>query len=122
MNLSLFNIFQYGTKRNGDKSGAYLFMPDGEAQVVKPVSPLVRIVEGKVLSYVEVLLPWAKHTVTLKSSPGNYNLNISNIKTFSIIIIDWKIPSTVKESLQLLYQIPKAKRVSIIVAELLNFE
>ena len=53
-------------------------MPDGEAHVVKPESPLVRIVEGKVLSYVEVHMPWAKHTVTIKSSPGNYNLNILN--------------------------------------------
>ena len=53
-------------------------MPDGEAQVVKPESPLVRIVEGKVLSYVEVHMPWAKHTVTIKSSPGNYYLNILN--------------------------------------------
>ena len=65
-------------------------MPDGEAQVVKPVSPLVRIVEGKVLTYVEVHMPWAKHTVTLKSSPGNYTLNtlISLFCTFYSIYLD----------------------------------
>jgi len=32
--------------------------------------PLVRIVEGKVVSYVEVFTPWMRHQVTLKSSPG----------------------------------------------------
>jgi alpha-mannosidase II len=63
--------FQYGSKTNGDKSGAYLFMPDGEAKVIKVQSPLVRIIEGKVLSYVEVHTPFTKHTVILNSSPGN---------------------------------------------------
>ena len=45
-------------------------MPDGEASVIQIRSPLVRIIEGKVLSYVEVHTPFGKHTVTLKSSPG----------------------------------------------------
>ena len=45
-------------------------MPDGEASVIQVRSPLVRIIEGKVLSYVEVHTPFAKHVVTLKSSPG----------------------------------------------------
>ena len=45
-------------------------MPDGEATILNAHSPLVRIIEGKILSYVEVNTPWAKHTVTLKSSPG----------------------------------------------------
>ena len=46
-------------------------MPDGEAKVVEVRSPLVRIVEGKVMSYVEVHTPFTKHTVILNSSPGN---------------------------------------------------
>ena len=45
-------------------------MPDGDASVIQVRSPLVRIIEGKVISYVEVHTPFAKHTVTLKSSPG----------------------------------------------------
>ena len=45
-------------------------MPDGEAKVVEVRAPLVRIVEGKVLSYVEVHTPWVTHRVTLHSSPG----------------------------------------------------
>ena len=54
----------------GDKSGAYLFLPDGEARVIQAERPKVKVVEGKVISYVEVFLPFAKHVVTLKTSPG----------------------------------------------------
>lgn len=60
---------RYGTRRSGDKSGAYLFLPDGMAQVMPVENPYVRIIEGKIVSYVQVRLPYVKHTVTLKSSP-----------------------------------------------------
>jgi len=60
----------YGTKRSGDKSGAYLFLPDGPGKVKPLNNPLVRIVEGKISSYVEVHQPWNKHTVTIVNSPG----------------------------------------------------
>ena len=62
---------RYGTRSRGDKSGAYLFLPDGEAKVMPIEKPYVRIIEGKLLSFVEVHLPFVKHVVTLKSSPGN---------------------------------------------------
>ncbi len=65
------DFVRYGTRQRGDKSGAYLFLPDGPAKRLKVERPLVRIVEGKILSYVEVFLPFAKHTVMLKTSPGN---------------------------------------------------
>ena len=68
--MILMLLFQYGTKSRGDRSGAYLFMPDGEATVIQTRSPLVRIVEGKVLSYVEVHTNWGIHKVSLMSSPG----------------------------------------------------
>ena len=48
-------------------------MPDGEATVIQTRSPLVRIVEGKVLSYVEVHTNWGIHKVSLTSSPGKNN-------------------------------------------------
>ena len=67
---------RYGTRRSGDKSGAYLFLPDGPAKVIPTEGPLVRIVEGKVLSYIEVVLPFAIHTVTLKSSPGGVSRRV----------------------------------------------
>ena len=53
-------------------------MPDGEATVIPARSPLVRIVEGKVLSYVEVHTNWGIHKVSLMSSPGkNYSIDMS---------------------------------------------
>ena len=55
-------LISYGTAPRGDKSGAYLFMPDGPAKVLVPAKPpVVRIVEGKVISYVEVFTPWMRH-------------------------------------------------------------
>ena len=60
----------YGTKPRGDKSGAYLFLPDGEAKPMKISNPYVRIIEGKLLSYVEVHEKTFKHKVYLRSSPG----------------------------------------------------
>ncbi|TRY68325.1 hypothetical protein TCAL_04678 [Tigriopus californicus] len=60
----------YGTRKSGDKSGAYLFLPDGPSKVMKVESPVVRVIQGKILSYVEVFLPFCRHIVALKSSPG----------------------------------------------------
>ena len=56
-------------------------MPDGEASVIQVRSPLVRIIEGKVLSYVEVHTPFGKHVVTLKSSPGIFITFIAHFLT-----------------------------------------
>ena len=69
-NSPLLQFVRYGTRRSGDKSGAYLFLPDGPAKPIPVEGPLVRIVEGKIISYIEVVLAFAIHTVTLKSSPG----------------------------------------------------
>eukprot|EP00090_Calanus_glacialis_P032783 TRINITY_DN5430_c0_g1_i1.p1 TRINITY_DN5430_c0_g1~~TRINITY_DN5430_c0_g1_i1.p1 ORF type:complete len:555 (-),score=152.24 TRINITY_DN5430_c0_g1_i1:333-1997(-) len=63
-------FMEYGTKARGDKSGAYLFMPDGPGKVKKLSSPLVRIVEGKLRSSVTVVQKWITHIVILNSSPG----------------------------------------------------
>ena len=73
---------RYGTRRSGDKSGAYLFLPDGPARPMPTEGPLVRIVEGKVVSYIEVVLPFAIHTVTLKSSPGRDLTSIASFISF----------------------------------------
>lgn len=73
----------YGTRQNGDKSGAYLFLPDGPAELLPVEKPYVRVIEGKLLSYVEVFLPHVKHVVTLKSSPGKYS-NIFYTLTFRV--------------------------------------
>ena len=67
-------FMHYGTKPRGDKSGAYLFLPDGEAKPLKTQKPLVRIIEGKLVSYVEVHTEYFVHKVNLRSSPGESNL------------------------------------------------
>lgn len=67
-------------------------MPDGKAKLLPIEKPYVRIIEGKILSYVEVFLPFVKHVVTLKSSPGKFNadpkkvLSKSLAKTFNLFL------------------------------------
>lgn len=61
----------YGTRSRGDRSGAYLFLPDGPA---KPFSigktPYMRIIQGKILSFAEIHGKEIKHKVILNTSPG----------------------------------------------------
>ena len=73
-------------------------MPDGEATVIPTRSPLVRIVEGKVLSYVEVHTNWGIHKVSLMSSPGkNHSIDMcrdyyaNKVITFGIKINDYYV-------------------------------
>ncbi|XP_067654229.1 alpha-mannosidase 2x-like isoform X1 [Haliotis asinina] len=61
----------YGTKNAKEKSGAYLFLPDGVAKPVHIVSPLVRIITGPILSEVHVFTPYAEHVVRVINSPGS---------------------------------------------------
>lgn len=73
----------YGVRSKGERSGAYLFMPDGEAKPLQLGSykPFVRIIEGKLVNYVEVHTPFFTHRVHLRLSPGpdGTGLLISNI-------------------------------------------
>jgi alpha-mannosidase II len=66
----MIEFVQYGTRSRGDKSGAYLFLPDGPGKVRDVGRPLIRVIEGKIRSQVEVVTPWVKHIVTINSSPG----------------------------------------------------
>jgi len=63
-------FWEYGTRTRGDKSGAYLFLPDGPGKPKKLLNPLVRVVEGKLRSSVTVVQRWVRHIVVLNSSPG----------------------------------------------------
>ena len=56
----------YGTRPRGDKSGAYLFMPDGEAKPLRVNKPVVRVIEGKLVSFAEVHAPAFIHRVYLR--------------------------------------------------------
>lgn len=53
-----------------ETSGAYLFLPDGDASEIRIENTLVKIVEGPIYSAVIVQLPFVQHTVTLYNTPG----------------------------------------------------
>lgn len=66
----------YGTRATGDKSGAYLFLPDGIAQEVIVASPFIRITKGPIVSEVTVFLEDIEHVVRLHNSPGTDGVSI----------------------------------------------
>lgn len=61
---------KYGARLGNERSGAYLFLPDKEAQVLALEKPLIKVVEGPIFSRVEVDLPGVVHSITLHNSPG----------------------------------------------------
>lgn len=65
-------MISYSTRHGRDKSGAYLFLPDGEAQTIKITKPKVLIIEGKMKSEVIVKFPNVEHSVILYNSGGIY--------------------------------------------------
>ncbi|XP_062317922.1 alpha-mannosidase 2x isoform X1 [Osmerus eperlanus] len=67
----------YGTRTSKDKSGAYLFLPDGKA---KPYSqrepPVVRVVEGPLFSEVVTHYQHFEQTVRIHNVPGVDGLSV----------------------------------------------
>ncbi|KAK7121747.1 hypothetical protein R3I93_022736 [Phoxinus phoxinus] len=67
----------YGTRPSKDKSGAYLFLPDGNA---KPYSqreaPIVRVVEGPLFSEVVAHYQHFQQTVRIHNVPGVDGLSL----------------------------------------------
>ncbi|KAL6463648.1 hypothetical protein MHYP_G00280390 [Metynnis hypsauchen] len=60
----------YGTTSKKDKSGAYLFLPDGEATKCSPSQPaVIRVTKGPVFSEVTTTFTHVTHTLRL------YNIN-----------------------------------------------
>lgn len=68
-------IFRYGTvkwyKFKKEQSGAYLFLPDGDSMAVQIENTIVKVIEGPILSSVNVHLPYVQHSVYLYNTPGN---------------------------------------------------
>lgn len=61
----------YGTKPSGDRSGAYLFLPDGPAQAHGfGEQPAVFVSKGKLMQEVRVALPNVVHVVRIYSVSG----------------------------------------------------
>uniref|UniRef100_UPI00358E0F9A alpha-mannosidase 2x n=2 Tax=Myxine glutinosa TaxID=7769 RepID=UPI00358E0F9A len=81
MNLRI-DFAWYGTRSSRDKSGAYLFLPDGEPKpYVIDKAPVIRVTEGPLFSEVKTLLPHVTHSVRVYNLPGveGLSLEISNI-------------------------------------------
>ena len=63
----------YDSRKGPSRSGAYLFLPDGDAQAIQPdENHHVLIINGSIRSLVEVHLPFVVHQVVLSSSPGKF--------------------------------------------------
>eukprot|EP00062_Callorhinchus_milii_P008623 gi/632951509/ref/XP_007891331.1/ PREDICTED: alpha-mannosidase 2 [Callorhinchus milii] len=72
----------YGTTSNRDKSGAYLFLPDGEAKPYfssKP--PILRITRGPIFSEIVCIYEHFTHSVRLNNVQGidGLSMEVSNI-------------------------------------------
>ncbi|OWA50165.1 Alpha-mannosidase 2 [Hypsibius exemplaris] len=76
-------FIQYGTTEKPDKSGAYLFMPDGEAKDVlnggllteqnqgsSSFAPLIRVLRGPIVSELHLMTSQFIHTVRIIHSTG----------------------------------------------------
>lgn len=75
----------YGTTTSRDKSGAYLFLPDGEAKpyvISKP--PVVRVTHGHIFSEVTCFFQHVTHTLRLYNVPG---LDMQSLEIVNIVDI-----------------------------------
>ncbi|NWS71130.1 MA2A2 mannosidase, partial [Crotophaga sulcirostris] len=67
----------YGTRTSKDKSGAYLFLPDGEAKPYSPKEPpVVRVTEGPLFSEVASYYQHVQIMVRLYNVPGVEGLSL----------------------------------------------
>ncbi|KAM8984203.1 alpha-mannosidase 2 isoform 7-T7 [Ara ararauna] len=72
----------YGTTSNRDKSGAYLFLPDGDAKpYIFTDPPTIRVAHGRIFSEVVCFFNHVTHTVRLYKVPGleGQSVEVSNI-------------------------------------------
>ncbi|XP_054024882.1 alpha-mannosidase 2x [Dryobates pubescens] len=70
-------FFVYGTRTSKDKSGAYLFLPDGEAKPYNPKDPpVVRVTEGPLFSEVASYYQHVQAVVRLYNVPGVEGLSL----------------------------------------------
>ena len=77
----LLLTFSYGVQSKQETSGLYLFLPNGNAQPVPVIKPLIKVCKGKYISYVEVSLSQIKHRVVVYSHPGfeRYAIEVKNL-------------------------------------------
>ncbi|XP_029431658.1 alpha-mannosidase 2x isoform X2 [Rhinatrema bivittatum] len=67
----------YGTRTSKDKSGAYLFLPDGVAKVYAPKdAPVVRVTKGPFFSEVACYYQHVQQVMRLYNLPGTEGLSL----------------------------------------------
>ncbi|XP_062403410.1 alpha-mannosidase 2x [Sardina pilchardus] len=72
-----FQFVTYGTRPSKDKSGAYLFLPDGRAKpYAQREAPVVRVVEGPLFSEVVTHYQHFQQTVCIHNVPGVDGLSL----------------------------------------------
>ncbi|XP_041966590.1 LOW QUALITY PROTEIN: alpha-mannosidase 2x [Alosa sapidissima] len=72
-----FQFVTYGTRPSKDKSGAYLFLPDGRAKpYAQRDAPVVRVVEGPLFSEVVTHYQHFQQTVCIHNVPGVDGLSL----------------------------------------------
>lgn len=79
---SELEFIQYGTRMANDKSGAYLFLPDGDAKPLLTSRPnIIKIIKGPITSEVHVSTQYIQHVMRLHNSPGTdgSSIDMSNI-------------------------------------------
>lgn len=98
------SFWSYGTvsgSRGGSKSGAYLFLPDGEAKEVVTEPEIIRIIQGPQYSEVMTIKNHVTHCLKLYNSPGvdGHALEIENVvditETFNFELV-MRLNSSVK--------------------------
>ncbi|XP_056601181.1 alpha-mannosidase 2 [Triplophysa dalaica] len=75
----------YGTTNKKDKSGAYLFLPDGDATIYSSSQPtMIRVTKGPVFSEVTTTFPHITHTLRLYNIQGVEGQSVEICNTVDI--------------------------------------
>ncbi|XP_054262638.1 alpha-mannosidase 2 isoform X2 [Macrosteles quadrilineatus] len=87
------NFVKYSSRPGRERSGAYLFLPDGEGENLRFQSPLTLVFYGQIMSKVFVQLPNVKHTVILYNSPGadGLGLEVHNLVDISSLNTNYEL-------------------------------
>lgn len=74
-------FLKYGTRGSKEKSGAYLFLPDGPGKPLDGVIPVMRVMRGPIVSEVAVYTRNVQHTLRVYNSPGidGMAVDVSNL-------------------------------------------
>ncbi|KAK7095851.1 hypothetical protein V1264_005212 [Littorina saxatilis] len=98
----------FGARNTKEKSGAYLFLPDGPGQNTDEIKPVIRITRGPMVSEVHVFTKYVHHVVRLVNTPGVDALsldihNMVDIRTLSNREISMRIHTDIANDDRIFY-------------------